>query len=272
MKLPVHVPDDRAAIEQRAAGLTNMLHVVLWKWKQERFREVYTSDYVNITAAALRDNLVGINHRIVCITDDPKGLAPFIHTYPLWDDYRGVPNSSGAHLPSCYRRLKLFDPDTQHTLDIAPGERICSFDVDSLVTGSLTEIFRRIESTNCTYAGWGVKGTFHHRVFNGSFWTFLAGEHAQMWSSFNVHECRHRILRAGYLGSDQAWLSYNFAKHDSALGIGYPEFASYPREVRKLGKFDHRTKVVFFHGSKKQWHADVQRLSPWIKRYWKDVT
>lgn len=257
-------------MEQRAAGVTSMLHIVLWKWKQAKFREIYTSQHVNIMARAVRDSLGEVNHRIVCITDDDAGLDNFIHVYPIWDDYATVPNSSGVHLPSCYRRLKLFDTATQVSLGMRAGERVCSLDIDTVVTGSLVDVFRRIESTGCVYAGWGVKGTFHPRVFNGSFWTFLAGEHTHLWSTFNAHECRHRILRAGYLGSDQAWLSYNFAKNDNALGIGYPEFASYPREVRKLGKFDHRTKIVFFHGSKKPWHPDVQRLSPWIKRYWKE--
>jgi hypothetical protein len=77
-------------------------------------------------------------------------------------------------------------------------------------------------------------------------------------------------MSAGFLGSDQGWLSLQFAKSNDTCPIRYPEFASYPREVRRTGLIDKRTKIIFFHGSRKPWHIQEQRDQPWIAKYWRN--
>lgn len=249
-----------------------MLHIVLWKWAQPAFRERYTSEHVNKMAEMLAANLKdGLAYRIICVTDKPDDINPTVETFPIWDDHSERPNASGRHLPSCYRRLKLFDPATQSALKISPGDRICSFDLDAIITGDMTPIFHNIDVSGCRFAGWRVKGTYHPHVYNGSFWTFRAGDLTELWTAFEYGVSNVKALRAGYFGSDQAWLSFNLAGKPGSYGVAYPDFASYPREVRKLGVFDRKTRVVWFHGSKKPWHRDVQQKTPWISRYWRKV-
>jgi hypothetical protein len=63
---------------------------------------------VNRIARAIKRNARAVPVRVVCVTDDPSGITE-CDTHPLWDDCSKLRNASGAHLPSCYRRLKLYD-------------------------------------------------------------------------------------------------------------------------------------------------------------------
>lgn len=246
-----------------------MLHVILWKWKQEGFRDNYIGEYVNIVAGMLRLHLPGMALRIVCVTDDPTGIEAPTETFPLWNDHSTVLNASGKHLPSCYRRLKLFDRETQIALGINEGDRIMSLDLDTIIVQAFTDIMARIEKSKAIFAGWGVRGIYHQTVFNGSFWTFRAGDHLQkIWSSFHPVKSPALCLKNGFLGSDQAWLSMNFALRNDVLPIRTPEFISYPREVRRTHVLDRRARIVFFHGSRKPWHPLEFRQQVWITKHW----
>jgi hypothetical protein len=242
-----------------------LLHIVLWKWTQPNFRETYTADHVNRMAVSLKENLKGLDHRVVCITDDTQGISSPTDTYPLWRDHDNLANVSGKHLPSCYRRLRLFDPETQVALGIKKGDRIVSLDLDALVVGPLNEVLNRKDR----WVGWAVRGLYHPRVFNGSLWQFNAGDLSEIWTSFNANESPRIAAKAGFMGSDQGWISYKISKQPYAFGWGWPYVASYPREVRLMRVLDRRTRLIFFHGAPKPWHDKTQSESPWIKRYWR---
>lgn len=248
-----------------------MLHFVLFKWQQFKFRETYTDQHVNIVAGMLRRNVLKHPFKIHCVTDQPYGIDGKVIVHDLWRDHDDLPNVTGQHLPSCYRRLKLFDRETQTSLGIATGERIVSIDLDSIILQPLDDVFDRIEGTQCNFAGWGVRGTFHQTVYNGSFWSFKAGNHLQhIWSGFDPKTSPRKALTSGFLGSDQGWLSMNFARDPNTCPIRFPDFASYPREVKRTAVLDRRTKVVFFHGSRKPWHAEEMKRQPWIIRAWRE--
>lgn len=245
-----------------------MLHVILWKWVQSNFRETYSYKHVNIVANMLR-NFTTIPMRVICITDDPYGIDSPTIVFPLWKEHDNVANATGRHLPSCYRRLKLFDRATQESLEIEEGDRVVSLDLDSIIVQPLDEFWKSLDEHNGIFAGWGVRGTYHELVFNGSFWSFKAGSHLQhVWSSFDPRISPRETLAKGFLGSDQSWLSMNFAKRSDVQPIRYPVFASYPREVRRMGRIDARTKIIFFHGSRKPWHQIERRQQPWIQKHW----
>jgi hypothetical protein len=245
-----------------------MLHVVLWKWSQPGFRETYTSEHANIVAAMVRRNLKGIPHRVIIVTDEPWGInEDVLKSYPLWGDHDTIANASGQHLPSCYRRLKLFDAATQAALDISPGHRVMWIDLDAVICGPLANIVSRKEK----FVGWGVPGTYHPRVFNGSLVIFTAGQLQHIWDKFDPKVSPKAALKSGYLGSDQGWLSMNLApNHGEAHGVSFPEVMSYPREVRRMKMVHPSTRIVFFHGNRKPWHPHVLRESPWISRFWHD--
>jgi len=241
-----------------------MIHIVLWKWTQVNFRHPYAAEHVNAMTRMLLGNLKGVEHRIICVTDDPAGVDPPVQTYPLWDNHGKMSNPSGKHLPSCYRRLRLFSPEAQRDLDISVGDKVVSLDLDSVIIGHLGDVLGRKER----FVSWHVRGMYHPRVFNGSFWMFTAGDLTELWDLFDPNVSPAVTLKAGFMGSDQAWLSYKMSREPCAFGLQWPQFASYPREVRRMRLLDKRTKIVFFHGAHKPWHKEIQNESPWITRYW----
>jgi hypothetical protein len=247
-----------------------MLHIVLWKWKKTTNRDVYTAEHVNIMARMVGAALEDTPHRILCITDDAYGIDDGIQTMPLWADHNDLPNPTGRHLPNCYRRLKLFDFETQLSLGMQPGDWIAWIDLDTIIVGSLKLMFKRIIERAPVFAGWGVRGTYHQLVYNGSFVCIQCSPQLNdIWSTFDPGRSPRETMAQGYLGSDQGWLSRHFSKRGDTLAIGYPEFASYPREVRKARKVDKRTSVVFFHGSRKPWHPHEKHDQQWINQFWR---
>lgn len=187
-------------------------------------------------------------------------------TFPLWDDCAKLRNASGPHLPSCYRRLKLFDRQTQREMDIPLADRIVGLDLDTLVTGSLKDIFTRAG----VFVGWKLAGLVHPEVYNGSFQMFTAGALTDVWDDFDPNRSPMIVNAAGWRGSDQAWLSYKLIGRDGCKDIPYPTIASYPLHVRKLGTFSAKTRLVFFHGRKKPWMPEARDEAPWISRYWRE--
>lgn len=238
---------------------------VTWKWKQDGFRSRYIADHVNVMQKMLAKN-VEAPHRTICVTDDPDNIK--CDTYPLWEDASQLKNISGHHLPSCYRRLKLFDQKTQADLGITPGSRIVSIDLDTVILDSMRPLLKKQDM----FVGWAVPGTRHQTVFNGSMWMFSAGEDLQwMWDTFKPNESPQRALAAGYFGSDQSYISHQ---------LGYARFCgqwtsrdgvmSYTREVRATRMLPKHARVVMFHGKRKPWDPNVRRESAWIERYWKN--
>lgn len=240
-----------------------MHHIITWKWNQAGFRHAYTAEHVNRLADAIRVNLHGKEHRLLCVTDESSGIK--IDTFPLWNNFEKMSNQSGKHLPSCYRRLRLFDPVMQHEMGIRKGDRIISIDLDTLVTGPLEEIIMRKDR----FVGWAVRGHYHPRVFNGSYWAFNASDLTHMWSEFNPEMSPTVTLKAGFYGSDQSWLSYKLAREPYTYGLTWPQVCSYPREVRVQRTLDRRARLIMFHGQRKPWHDEVQKESPWVNRYYK---
>lgn len=240
------------------------LQIVLWKWVQPNHPRTYLSEHVNVMCRMLHRSLAGKRYRIICITDDPSDIME-CETFPLWPNAGHVANATKFILPSCYRRLKLYDAATQFELGFSRGDRIVSLDLDTLVTGRVFELLTQPGD----FFGWELKGTHHPRVFNGSLQAFDCGSKLQfIWDEFDEQISPQEALKAGFLGSDQAWLSYKLVGRKGCFGIGYPEIASYPLHVRIQGTHSAQTKLVFFHGRLKPWDAEAQEQTSWIKRYW----
>lgn len=249
-----------------------MLHIVVWKWHQEGFRIPYGPDQVNVMAAMLKRTMGDVPYRLVCVTDNPKGVNPGVDTFPLWEDFKDVRNASGGQLPSCYRRLRLFEPATQTAMGIAAGDRIMSLDLDTVLLGEPGELGADLSAclTNeHRWVGWKRRGTYHPWVFNGSLWLFTAGDLAHLWTDFDVATSPQVTLKRGFFGSDQSWLSMNLAREKYAHGLALPLIASYPQEIRRSKLVDKRTRMVFFHGTLKPWHPVVQREAPWVLKHWR---
>lgn len=239
-----------------------MLQIVLWKWKGHN--RTFEPDHVNIMCCMLRRNLQNYPHRIICVTDDPGGIHE-CETAPLWIDHSGLENGSGRHLPSCYRRLKLYDKNTQLDLGIEKGDRILSLDLDTLITGDIRDIVR----TEGLFVGWELRGAHHPRVFNGSLQMFDAQTLQEIWSEFDPKTSILKAGHAGYKGSDQAWLSYNLVNREGTVGLKWPEVSSWPLQNRIQGILRRDNRIIFFHGSTKPWDEAAQKATPWVSRYWR---
>lgn len=246
--------------EYDAALIGDPVTVVCWKWKPGRQQKPinYTSDHVNKLYSMVQRHYKRLQ-RFVCITDEAKGLLPQIEVFPLWGDHSNILNPSGAGLPSCYRRLKLFDPEIAKQL----GTRIVSLDLDVVVTADLGPVWDRPEP----FVGWMAPNTAHGYVFNGSMWLFHAGTHSDIWTKFNANTSPQMTTKARYYGSDQAWISYMIGKQavgwTSADGV-----YSFPRDVRRSGRLPPNARMVIFHGSLKPWDRNLVQSQRWIKDHW----
>lgn len=241
-----------------------MHHLVLWKWKQANAFEVYTAEHVNVMASMLNRNCRGLRYRVVCITDDPAGIDA-CETFPLWDDAADLLNATGAQLPSCYRRLRLYDRRAQQDMGMRQGDRIASIDLDALITGSLVELLE----TPGLFVGWELPGTYHPRVFNGSFQMFSAGTLSHIWDEFDGKRSAMEANRAGYKGSDQAWLSYKLVNKPGSVGVKHPTISSYPLQTKIRGHHHTDTRIVFYHGLVKPWHTAALRESNLTQQFWR---
>ena len=242
-----------------------MITVVLWKWYQENLRlnRVYTAVHINTMCAMIKRHL-DCDHRIICITDDPTGVE--CETFELWNDHRMLTNATKAYLPSCYRRLKLYDQKTQRDLGIKIGDRIVGLDVDAVVSGPLFDLF----TIKGDYIGWELPGGRTGRgVFNGSLQMFNSDGTLQfIWDEFKGNESRIEAANAGYHGSDQAWLSYRLMGRDGSVGIKSPRVVSYPLQSKLQGCKPDNV-IHFFHGLYKPWDPEIKAETPWVRNHWR---
>jgi hypothetical protein len=236
--------------------------IVCWKWSKPGYRVNFTAEHVNALMApgGMVDRNYKSPHRRVCITDDPTGIK--CETLPLWDDHNGMDNACGKHLPSCYRRLKIFDKNISRSL----GARIISLDLDVVICGDMRPVWDR----PATFCGWQVEGHTHSIVYNGSMFMFESGQHSDIWDTFDPNVSPMQSTRAGYFGSDQAWISFKIRGRLPGWTQNHGVY-SYPRDVRKRQPFPHNARIVIFHGKRKPWDPIMETEAPWIAKHWRIV-
>jgi len=237
------------------------LHVVCWKWRGSKAQAAYSANHVNVLGAMLFRHLRE-RHRLICVTDDPRGVEH--ETYPLWNDLGGLPNPNGPSYPSCYRRLKLFDREQQRAMGIDDGDRVVSLDLDVVVTRDVTPLFNRRED----FVGWRAEGKHREVVLNGTIFMFRAGAMDHLWREFDPEKSPRAALSARYYGSDQAWLSYKLAGKVAAWG-NESGIYSYMRDMVFDASLPSDARIVSFHGRRKPWDSRVQTEAPWIAEHWR---
>lgn len=246
------------------------LHFVTWKWKQAMpvHGGGYNHEHVNVMHDMLRRNVTR-QFRHVCVTDDPSNINTAVDFHPLWKDLNDKPNICGKHLPSCYRRLRLFDPIMQREMGISKGDRVVSIDLDCVIVRNTDHHWRRSER----FIGWARRGSVHPTVFNGSMWMFTAGDLEEIWTEFDPATSPQEANRAGYMGSDQSWLSYKLVRQNYVGGWAPTNVISYSNDL--LGKRTNalsRADIVFFHGKRKPWHIEPVGQHAWIGEHWRVST
>jgi hypothetical protein len=213
-------------------------------------------------------------HQVLCITDDPTGVK--CRTFPIWDDYATLLNPcappGSKSLPSCYRRLKIFDPATTEAMGFAPGAPLISIDLDCVIMADIGPILRKHEQSDFT--GWLALSGFAWKqpwYFHGSMWRFKAGKLPYLWREFSPVATPVMTQRLGFFGSDQAWITFRIGKRFPGWGRedGIAAFNLSAFGVRSFGAAPPTgTRIVFFNGFHKPWDDNVRARWPWIKQYW----
>lgn len=236
-----------------------MLSVVCFKWKpQDGYRTHFSAEHVNVMQRMVARNYPQ-PHRFFCVTDDPAGLGPEVTRVELWKDFAALRNPQGTQKPACYRRLKMFAPEAEKTF----GKRFVCIDLDAIVTGDLRPLWNRTED----FIIWG---DLHPRVFyNGSMWMMTAGARRQVWEEFTPHAAPRAAFEAGFLGSDQAWISYRLGRGEATWGVADGVY-SYRVHIKRAPDraLPKNARVVFFHGVLDPWDESAQKLK-WVRDHWR---
>lgn len=232
-----------------------MITVVCWKWRQPGYRSIFQPYHVHVLRNMVKRNL-SVPHRFVCITDDATGINPaLVETMELWNEPNIVlPQGK----PNCYRRLRVFADDVSDWL----GDRILSIDLDTVITGDITSLV----DINDDFKIWG--DTARNTPYNGGFWLLKAGARTQVWDKFTNNV--PKITKSQRMvGSDQAWLSYCLGPRENrwTTDDGVYSFRNHLGSGTEPLPDDAR--IVFFHGKFDPWDAEVQKQSPWIKKYYR---
>lgn len=263
-----------------------MLSVVTFKWGQPGYRSTFTAEHVNTTRRMVARNYLK-PHRFICVTDDPTGLDPEVEAMPLWDDFASIPNPTWVKGPSCYRRLKVFS----EWFGRIAGERIVVIDLDVVITGDLSPLWDRDED----FLIWRP-GQFRMPVC-ASMFMLKAGARQDIWDTFDAAVSPKLAGRAGFRGSDQAWIGYCIGREapgwTTADGVyGYKDHinpdvrrepgkrtqpvVSVPRLYQKhlpapkpVGALPADARMVMFTGHPDPWDAKAIAASPWIKDHYR---
>lgn len=231
------------------------LTVVCWKWTPPRgYRSHFPAYTVNALARMVARHYPK-PHRIVCVTDDARGIDDSVTRLPLWDDdLARMRSPHGVGFPACYRRLRLFHPDAGQWF----GERFVSIDLDVVLTGDMTPVWDRPEA----FVGW--QDPYRPGQLCGSMLLMSAGARPGVWSGFDPATSPDLAKRAGYRGSDQAWISYCLP--DAARWTAHDGVLSYRRDVANRGGLPGHARAVMFHGRYDPW-TEGQRYG-WVRRNW----
>lgn len=246
-----------------------MTTFVCWKWRQPNYRTTYTAEHVNVWAAMLRRHYRAPS-RLICVTDDPRGVTG-CETFPMWSECDGLVNPSGPHLPSCYRRLKIFDPRVTSEMDIDDGAPVTSIDLDVVFVADLQPVVDKFP--DAPFVGWRGVGARNPVVYNGSIFRFRAGRAPFLWHDFNPERSPLEANKAHYFGSDQGWISYRLKGSAPGWGVldgvlSYSSNLSQQRGIHNRRVLPGHARIVSFNGKRKPWEAAVQQASPWIGKHW----
>lgn len=229
-----------------------MISVVTFKWATPGYRAKFTSEHVNtLRRMVLRHYQAP--HRFICITDDPAGLDGGIEVVPLWDHHASVPNPTGGGRPSCYRRLKLFDPAMAEVI----GDRFVMLDLDCVICGDLSPLFDRPEDA----VFW--KSPTNEWPYNGAMFMANTGARPQLWQDFDPLESPKLTQAAGYRGSDQAWISYKLGWNEATWTDR--DGVYYYGKIRNRQSVPANARIIFTTGGSAPWTL----RHPWVRKHYR---
>jgi hypothetical protein len=234
-----------------------MITFVTWKWHTPGSGREFLAEHVNVLYSMV-DFQYQQPFRFVCITDDPAGLDPDIETMPMPVRFDDVPNPQGKRFPQCYCRLWNFSREATIL-----GERILQLDIDLVILDFLMPLIDRDED----FVGW-CDPKFGWRKIAGGIYLLKTGSMPHIWDDFDPATSPQEAAAAGYMGSDQAWMSYKMYPPAGqwSNGDGLVKLNWTPEHAKEAPE---GARIVFTNGAKPPWNAEIQARYPWIKEYWR---
>lgn len=235
-----------------------MIDVICWLWTPTAtYRSQFGPQHVN-TLQQMVARHYKHPHRFSCITDQTDGFNSDVRVIPIWDDHSKLQSLYGPDTPSCYRRLRAFDPSMASVI----GPRFVSLDLDVVITGDLTPVFNRREE----FLIWGPDG--RRTPYNGSMWMMTAGVRKQVWEKFNDNPQRAIEKARRFFGSDQAWLCHVLGPEETRWRAEDGVYSYRMHVKNNSGLLPHDARIVFFEGHYDPWNPVTQQLCPWIKDHY----
>lgn len=231
------------------------LMITTWWWGNK-----FSIDYVNRLAAGVKRNLK-MPYRFACIHD--KGFPGFSddvhHSWPLADEML-------TRQKGCFARLRMFDPVWQkaypcHEMYGNFADHIINIDLDTIITGSLDDLFDRPEPFVIMQGG----NSINPCPYNGALMMLQPGINSEVWKDFSLAAANKVPFHS--FPDDQGWIWHKVPdaagwKCGSEHGIyvfqkrGWPGSTVLPNGARL---------VTFINNDPaKLMHLD------WVKEHWRD--
>jgi hypothetical protein len=235
-----------------------VISIVCWLWNGTGLGDrPYAPQHVNTLRKAIARH-TSIPHRFVCVADSAAGFDKEVEVFitPLEAKKIGELRSpEGGRFPSCYRRLWNFSPEAK-----ALGDVLFCVDIDTVAVRDWAPLLDRKED----FVGWRPYRDWGRKLrFGGGSYLIKAGSRPQVWADFRGQSSINEARRAGFRGSDQAWLSYK-------LGGKEPYYAKEDGiySIRDMKGTEHRlprdARMVHFNGPTKPWSSPLL----WVKEHW----
>lgn len=238
-----------------------MITFVTWLWHTPGYHTRFEAAHVNALFRMV-DRHYAPPHRNLCVTNFPTGIDPSIEVVQDTEDFAGVENPWGGHMPSCYRRLRMFQRDAAKTF----GPRMLSLDLDMVITGDLEPLF----SKDVDFRIWGQSDRRSKGWYNGSLIYLTAGTRPQVWEQFNPRLSPWVAKRAGSAGSDQGWLGYILGRKEATWNTADGVYSWRVHLRPKSGELPGDARLVNFHGRSKPWSYECLGVQ-WIRQHYQEV-
>lgn len=232
--------------------------IVCWLWNGTGLGDrPYTPAHVNTLRRAVARNM-SRPHRFICVADSSNGFDPEVEvviTPPEAKRVGTLRTPEGGRFPSCYRRLWNFSPEAK-----ALGDLLLCIDIDLVPTRGWAPLFDRDED----FVGWRPYRDWGHKLrFGGGIYLLRAGTRTHVWKDFVGAPSIAEARRAGFRGSDQAWLSHKLGGREPYYGKDAGIYS-----IRDMKGREHHlppdARLVQFNGPVKPWSSPLR----WVKEHW----
>lgn len=202
---------------------------------------VYDYKYVNNLVDGIKENLT-IDHRIVCLTDNPKGFTKSI------DEVIKFKNE----FPKWWGKIELFRP---HLFE---DQQVFYFDLDTFIVGSLDQIVF-YDGEFCA-----LRDFYHLHTMGSGVMSWNGNRVIRIYDEFmrNPRAAMNQFAAEG----DQAWINTHKPSIDYFQDMFPNEVVSYKAHcaVNGQSKLPKNAKVVCFHGKPRP-----HEVTDGFRRYWK---